>query len=313
MKSIINLVIALFFLGPGFNDVTAAVLRPATTVDVDVVRLGDLFADAGKNQNSIVAAAPPPGAKAVFNAARLQSIARRAGLSWRPQSRHQNTIVTRAGRLISSGDIRKLIMAALIKRGMPADRQIAMSKNNLTLHVAAGDTRDIRVAQTRYNPQGRQFSAIVEVPDDRSSHKRVQVTGSVYEVINVPVLARSIRRGETILARDLEFVEKRRKSIGRNTIIEVDQIVGKTPRRYLQTGKPMRMADLRMPVLVAKGKLVTLMLKNRYMLITAQGKALEDGAKGDVIRVTNTRSRQTVQGVVTGHNRVAIQLSNAVQ
>ena len=129
----------------------------------------------------------------------------------------------------------------------------------------------------------------------------------------MPVLARSIRRGETIRTRDLEFVKKRRKSIGRNTIIDVDQIVGKTPRRYLQTGKPMRMTDLRMPVLVAKGKLVTLTLKNQHMLITAQGKALEDGAKGEVVRVTNTRSRQTVQGVVMGHNRVAIQRSNAVQ
>ena len=313
MKLAANLVIALFFLGAGINDVTAAVLRPAITVDGDVVRLGDLFADAGKKQNSIVAAAPPPGARAVFNAARLRSIARRAGISWRPRSRHQNAVVTRIGRLVSSGDIRKLIQTALIKRGMPPDHQIVLSKNNLTLHIAAEDTREIRIAQTRYNPQGKQFSAIVEVPDDRSSHKRVQVTGSVYEVINVPVLARSIRRGETIRTRDLEFVKKRRKTIGRNTIIDISRIVGKTPRRYLQTGKPMRMADLRMPVLVAKGKLVTLTLRNQHILITAQGKALEDGAKGEVVRVTNTRSRQTVQGVVMGHNRVAIQLLNAVQ
>ena len=129
----------------------------------------------------------------------------------------------------------------------------------------------------------------------------------------MPVLARSIRRGETIRARDLDFVKQRRKSIGRNTIIDISQIVGKTPRRYLQTGKPMRMTDLRMPILVAKGKLVTLILKNQHIQITAQGRALEDGAKGDVVRVANTRSRQTVQGVVVGPNLVAMQLLDATQ
>ena len=313
MKLAANIAIALFILGAGINDVTAAVLRSAITVDADVVRLGDLFADSGKNQNSVVAAAPSPGAKAIFNAALLQSIARRAGLAWRPQSRHQNAVVTRTGRLVSSDDIKNLIQESLIKMGMPADNQIALSKNNLTLHIAAEDNREIRVAQTRYNPQGKQFSAIVEVPTDRSSHNRIQVTGSVYEVISVPVLARSVKRGETIRERDLDFVKKRRKTVGRNIIIEISQIVGKTPIRYLQTGKPFRTADLRMPLLVTKGKLVTIMLKNQHMQITAQGRALEDGAKGDVIRVSNTRSRQPVQGVVIGPNRVIIQLSSAIQ
>ena len=128
--------------------------------------------------------------------------------------------------------------------------------------------------------------------------------------MEVPVLARSIQRGETIRISDLEFIKQRRQTIGRNTITDTSRIVGKTPRRYLQTGKPIRMADLRMPILVARGKLVTLTLKNQHMLITAQVKALENGAIGDVIRVTNTRSRQTVQGVVIGPSQVAMQLVN---
>lgn len=313
MKMVTNLVFALFFVGFGIGDVTAAVLRPAITVETDVVRLGDLFADTGKKQDSIVAAAPLPGSKAIFNATQLQSIARRAGLKWRPQSRHQNSVVTRTGRLVSSDDIINLIQGSLTKKGLPANSQVALSKNDLTLHIPADDDRKIRVIQTRYNPEGRQFAAIVEVPSDRSTHKRIQITGSVYEVLKVPVLARSIRRGETIGARDLDFVVQRRSSVGRNTIIDTGRIIGKTPRRYLQTGKPMRMADLRMPVLVSKGKLVTLTLKNRHLLITAQGRALEDGAKGDVVRVANTRSRQTVQGVVAGTNQVIIQLSDATR
>ena len=310
MKSFAAIAIAFFFVTTGGDKADAAALRPALTVDADVVRLGDLFVDAGKKANAIVAAAPAPGGKTIFSAARLQSIARRAGLSWRPRSRHEKAVITRTGRLVSSGEIKNLIQSALTKKGMSRNNQIALSKENLTFHIGADDRRNVRIVQTRYNPQGNQFSAILSVPGDRSSSKRVQVTGSVYEIVNIPVLVRSVQRGEMIRSSDLDYVQKRRQAVGRNTILDIDRIIGKTPRRYLQTGKPIRMADLRMPILVSKGKLVTLTLKNRHMLITAQGKALEDGAKGDVIRVTNTRSRQTVQGVVTAPNRVSMRLTN---
>lgn len=313
MKTVLIPVIALFVVRAGLADAKAAVLRPAITVESDVVRLGDLFADVGKNRDHIVAAAPPPGEQAVFNALRLRTIARRAGLSWRPQSRHQNAVVMRTGRLVSSDEIKKLVQDALVKGGMPSEHRIVLAKSDLTLHIAADDKRSVRVAQTRFNPQGNQFSAIVEVPADGTSFQRMQVTGAIYEVVEVPVLARNIQRGEVIRTRDLDFVKLRRKAIGRNTIIDSRQIVGKTPRRYLQIGKPIRAADVQMPVLVAKGKLVTLTLNNRSMQITAQGKALEDGAMGEVVRVTNTRSRKTVQGVVVAPNRVAIRLADAIQ
>ena len=59
MKLATALITAYFLLNAGIGDATAAVLRPAITVDTDVVRLGDLFADVGENHNTIVAAAPP--------------------------------------------------------------------------------------------------------------------------------------------------------------------------------------------------------------------------------------------------------------
>ena len=120
MKLAANIVVALFLVTTAINDASAAVLRQAVTVDSDVVRLGDLFADSGDKRHSIVAAAPSPGANTIYHAARLQSIARRAGLSWRPQNRHQKVVVARAGRLISADEIRKLVFGALMKKGMPA-------------------------------------------------------------------------------------------------------------------------------------------------------------------------------------------------
>jgi flagellar basal body P-ring formation protein FlgA len=44
------------------------------------------------------------------------------------------------------------------------------------------------------------------------------------------------------------------------------------------------------------------------MLITARGRAIDDGAKGEVVRVQNTRSRKTIEATVAGPSRVTIGL-----
>lgn len=307
MKSIVTLTIALFVTGSVLADTQAAVLRPNVTVEADVVRLGDLFADVGERRDVVVAAAPAPGAKAVFNAGKLQAIARRSGLSWRPQSRYQSAVVVRAGRVIPAHEIERRIGAALERAGLPRDQRIALGSPDMTLHVAPDEEREIRVVNARYNLGGRQFSAVVEVPRGSTGPERIQVTGSLYEVVEIPVLARQVQRGETIQPRDLELVTMRRDAVDRNALIEADSIVGKTPKRLLAIGKPVRAGDLEMPLLVEKGNLVTVVAENRNMLITAQGRAVEDGAEGDVIRIVNTRSRSTIQGRVVGPNRVRVQ------
>ena len=51
---------------------------------------------------------------------------------------------------------------------------------------------------------------------------------------------------------------------------------------------------------------VTIVLQTDAMTLTAQGRASEDGAKGDTIRVVNLRSKKTIEAVVSGADQVTI-------
>ena len=42
------------------------------------------------------------------------------------------------------------------------------------------------------------------------------------------------------------------------------------------------------------------------MVLTAQGKALERGSNGDVIRISNTQSKKVVEAEIIGHGKVAV-------
>jgi flagella basal body P-ring formation protein FlgA len=313
MKLLISATVAIFLIGTWVGAGNAATLRPDVVVDANVIRLGDLFIDIGEKSNLIVAPAPAPGKRNTLSARRLQKIARRAGIDWNPESRYARAVVKRAGRVINSGEIESIIDDALRNSGLPREYKVELSKGDLSVHISAAETRQLKVINPRYNLTGRRFSVIVEVPRDGSTIERMQVTGKLYENVEVPVLSRVIRRGDVIREGDIEFVNMSRDRVGRNVILDVARIIGKSPRRFVRTGKPIRMGDVRSPIIVSKGDLVTLLVQTDQLLITSKGVALQDGARGEVVRIRNTRSRTTIEGVVTGPNRVNILIAGAIQ
>jgi len=122
----------------------------------------------------------------------------------------------------------------------------------------------------------------------------------------VPVVAGRVQRGDIVRDHDLEYVSLPQSKIGRTVLLDRERIVGRQARRVLSPGKPVRASDIRPPVIVEKGTLGTILVQTSRMKITARGKALDDGAQGETVRVLNIRSRQTVEGTVAGRNRVSL-------
>ena len=83
-------------------------------------------------------------------------------------------------------------------------------------------------------------------------------------------------------------------------------MIGMTPRRFILAGRPLRSGDMVAPKIVSRGDLVTVLLNQGPLSLTAKGKALENGAKGDVIRVVNVSSNVTIEALVTGVNEVRV-------
>ena len=61
--------------------------------------------------------------------------------------------------------------------------------------------------------------------------------------------------------------------------------------------------------MVAKGSIVSLVYRTSNMVLTAGGRALENGAMGSVIRVLNRKSKVVVEARVDGGNVLSVTLS----
>jgi len=153
-----------------------------------------------------------------------------------------------------------------------------------------------------------QLSASLMAGEGTGPEHRLSISGRIYDVTRVPVLTRTVRRGEKIGPGDVAVRLVRAESRASGANLDIKDVIGKTPRRALRRGAMLHAGDIQEPVIVVRGKLVTIVLKTRNMVITARGKALEDGAMGDLIRVRNNRSKSTIEGVVAGPARVTIDI-----
>ncbi len=285
---------------------TAATLKFAVTVTAQDVRLGDIFAGADVDADALVGRAPAPGRKQTLGSYRLKSIARAHGLDWKPDGRHSRTVITRAARLIDMGEIEVALRLALTRQGLSKSHKIELFNREIRVFAAIDAKQPYEIGNVRFDAGSGRFSASLIVSDNSEIQKIVGLNGRAYTVIEIPVLSRPMRPGEVIRRGNVEWIGVRADLVDRNAVVDLAEVVGQTPRRPLRAGTPIRRSDVRPPVVVAKGSIVTLELRTRRMTLIARVKAAENGAMGQTIRLRNARSKRTVEGIVVGPGRVVV-------
>lgn len=282
----------------------APMLRPAVTVDSSVIRLGDLFTGAGADAKDVVAPAPPPGSRTLFDAAWLAATAREHRLDWQPASSFDQASVERATRVVTADVVAQNLLAAIALRQSVKGAQLQLDNPSFRLLVPGKAPAGLDVEGLTIDPRSGRFAATVAARDSDATPERV--TGRLIRMIKLPVLDRPVAPGDTITAEDISSVEVRADRVWPDMIADARQIIGKTPRRLLRAEEPLRIGDIQVPIVVHKGDLVTVVLETPMMRLTAQGKALEDGGMGAGVRIANTKSGRVIGATVTGPNLVAV-------
>lgn len=284
----------------------AATLKPSATVDADVVRLGDIFDDAGPLADGIVARAPMPGRRYVLDSEWLDDAARANGLAWRPSTRFDRIVVERAGRAIGRDAIADALRDALRRDGDGRRFTIEFSGRSPEATISPLAPPSIEVQSLAVDPPSGRFSALLVVGGGHASAQRLPVAGRAIATREVIVLRRTVQQGEIVRADDLTTVDLREDALRPDTLIDADRLIGLSARRPMRPGEALREADFRAPVLVARNASVTLVLKAGGMTLSALGRAVDEGARGDTIRVVNVQTKRTIEAQVVGPDTVMV-------
>jgi flagella basal body P-ring formation protein FlgA len=308
--SIAALVLGLALAAPAAADQVEAGgpvrLKPSVVVEDSVLRLGDLFDGLGELAETAVARAPAPGSRVELNARWLAALADGYGVAWQPDSALVGTVVARASRILDAPRIEIELRQALAARGLAGDFAIVLDDPGVRLHLPVSAEPTLGLTGLALDPASGRFTARVVAPAGTTPLATATITGRAERMTEVAVLRRRMVPGEVITRDDIEWLRLGAKRLAGNVVVDPASLIGQSPRRPIRPGKPVRAADLREPVLVPKNSLVVLRLETDRMVLTAQGRALQDGASGEVIRVMNTKSNTIITGVVAESGLVQV-------
>lgn len=284
-------------------------------VEGDGIALGDVFENAGQYADRVIARAPSPGQTVTLEARWLGRVARAFGLDWRPTSRYDSASVTRLAHVISADKVRaELLNAILVRNGDLAEERLELQLDNrvLSLNLPKDKPATMAISQLQIDPRTDRFSAYVVAPAQGPHATRVAVSGQIHRLVEVPVPARRILRGDIIGERDLQMVEMRRGALAANTIVDPADLIGLSAKQTLAVGRAVGVNAVQPPVLVKKGGMVTVKLEARNMVLTARGRAMESGGLDDVIRVQNLQSNRVFEAVISGIGEASVTLPSQV-
>jgi len=286
------------------HDLQLITLNNHITVQDGVIRLGEVFEGTGEYAERVIAYAPRPGSRAVFDARWLKRVAGAFKLNWRPDSSAQRIVVERESLVITKTEIETLLFERLVAEGGDTSSRVALANRSFRLHLPVGEEYLLGIDQISFDSTTGRFSAVLAWGNAKDERRRV--TGRMERMTEVPVLAKRIMGGTLIEESDLKWVELPQARLARNAITDASHLIGMASKRTISAGKPVTSNDISRPKDIAKGQLVMMVLSTPSMRLTTKGKALESGATGDTIRISNSQTSTVIEGVITGPGRVRV-------
>jgi flagella basal body P-ring formation protein FlgA len=302
-----SLMLFAFIMAAGARSALAASLKSSAILTSDVLTVGDIFDNTGRNANYVLGPAPQPGKDMVLNTSTLLRIAMALDLQWQPSNSTDQIVVRRAATLIPASVVTAALTNTLRDKVVDANFTLDTGAMNLEMVLPHDMPATVDVTNASYNNRTGRFEATVSAPSAQNPIKQTTVAGTVRAMTSIPVLKSALRNGDIIGSTDIDMIDVYVSDIQPDILLKQDDVIGMTPRRMAVAGKMLRATEIQAPQLVSRGENVTIVFKEGPLRLTASGKAMQNGAKGDIIRVVNTHSNRPIDGIVNGSREVIVQ------
>ena len=289
-------------------------LKELVTVTAEVVRIGDLVDNAGAAANVAVFRAPDLGQTGAVDIARVTEALKPHVIAVLDTGGLSQVVVTRLSRVITGKDIEERIVRALGGQyglGEAGSLTIQFDREMQPMHVEATVVADLTIARMNVDSRSGRFDIALDIPGSAAARRApLRFTGTVTETVETATLTRAISRGDEIRESDVTL-ERRPKIQTAGETIGIEDAVGLSAKRPLKAGEALRARDLVRADVVERNEPVTIVYEVPGIMLTVRGKALEGGARGDMISVLNVQSKRTVHAQVSGPGHVTVTATSA--
>jgi len=305
------MIIAVALTALAMGKAHGAELKASGAVTGTSITVGDIFDGAGEHASRYLAPLPARGEALALHANDLKRIATAFALQWEPSAGRDYIVLKRESNDIDRYAIEAALQEQMLKQlnGQRFDLELPA---DALMELPRGTEKTVQATNVRVDLQRNTFTATLSAPANAAVPAvRKTISGSLYTLTQVPVLGNAMRQGDVISAADIEYVDMRAADLSAGVIVKPESLIGQTPRRSIAAMRPIAASDIQPPMLVKKGDLVTVALQNGALGLTLQGRAMQNGSEGDIVRIVNTGSNRTIEGIVTGAQTVALRLPSS--
>jgi len=290
-------------------------LKERIEVFEDLVRLGDLFDNAGDAANIAVFRAPDLGSEGKVSARRIATAARQHGLKWANLGGIDRIVVRRPSRHISLDDVRRALaghVASHLDLAEDATVDVRLEGAAKPIHIDPRVTEPFIVREFEMQPEGGTFRAVMGFENSDFARENMVFHGTAIEAVKLMAPRRDIERGAKIEESDLQLVHQAKVKSTNGMAMIPDHLIGMVAKRRLAAGRPVRRKDVEAPTLIERNALVTIVYKTSGLMLKTKGRAAEDGAHGEIISIVNTQTKRALHARVISPNTAVVVSSSDV-
>jgi len=307
--------VVVVFCAPALAAGSITVRSRADVVGSNIL-VGDLavvtgVSDSEKDRISkmVLGLAPPPNSDFKFNAAQIKGRLYKAGVNVSGFTLHipDKVVVHRKATIITGS---QLMDAGIdfLKQNMTAHAQnltIEAKSSPLTIILPYGDVKMAFEMENRPKRYGVQ-NFIGKVYLNGELKRTVTLTSYVRVMADVVAAAKDMPVAHTMLEEDLTIQKMDLAKLKPGAYGTIEEALGKKTLRALRSGDVLTHSEVEDVADIYSGDPVTVVFSGGGFDITAQGKALEKGYKGESIRVVIESSRKVIDGIVIDSKTVEV-------
>jgi flagellar basal body P-ring formation protein FlgA len=220
----------------------------------------------------------------------------------------ESIMIERDSQVITGKTLEKIFTDYVLENSPWGQDQVVIEKINTPSSIAFPKGKlDWEITEKQNNNFSGNLSITVEFYLDGESQRKIALSGKVGAIREVVKAARNINSGEIISSKDIFLVSEKGKNNSKNSITSIKDVIGKRAIRRIQADQLINNSMVMVPPAIEKGAHVIIKAENEDLVITASGKALEEGGVGDQIKVMNTASGKEIIATVKRSDLVVVQ------
>lgn len=212
-----------------------------------------------------------------------------------------------AGKLVlTEADLQKAVRAEFAEQGIDGDLEIEFFGGQTAFELENAGQAKILVSNLSAGEGQNKFTAEAAIFADGKPAGQTNLVGRYFVMEEVWLPVKDIEKDSLIKEDDLYQGRFRSNRLREDMVLAKDKLLGKQAVRLIKADKPITVRDIRDEVVIKKGKTATVVYAHKGLQITSKAEALEDGAKGQVIKFLNTKSGREIAGRVLDKNTAEI-------